>query len=131
MHNQRYKAKYGEEHASAARDFTPDLQCEHRAGEQEEHAYPSQADRAYLIAQDQQFGWSVHSADFHQRNEQSRDENCRAEVLADIAGRIPLLKMIRKAGKHAGKNDRREVGYYRERLHGIIMDRPFAPCVRL
>src|SRR5437879_260425 len=94
MHNQRDKAEYSEEHVGAARDFISNLQCEHRASEQEEHAYPSQADRAHLIPQNQQFGWSVHSADFHQRNEQSRDENCRAEVLADIAGRIPLLKMI-------------------------------------
>ena len=92
MHDQRYQAKHGEQHAGAARDFISDLQRKYRGGEQKEYADLGQANRAYLIAQDQQFGWSVHSADFHQRNEQRRDENCRTERLADIDGRPRLLK---------------------------------------
>src|SRR5258708_19330921 len=100
MRNQGYQAEHGEEHAGAARDFTSDLQREHAAGEQKEHAHPSQANRADLIAQDQELGWSVHAADFHQRNEQRRDEDAQAERLADMAGRSIFLKMISKPAKH-------------------------------
>ena len=50
MHDQRYQAKHGEQHAGAARDFISDLQRKYRAGEQKEYADPGQANRAYLIA---------------------------------------------------------------------------------
>jgi len=61
--------------------FISNLQCEHRAGEQEEHALSKPADRAYLIAQDQQFGWSVHSRISSTEINRVEYENCEPRYL--------------------------------------------------
>jgi len=126
MHNQRYQPKYCEDDAGAARDLAPDLQREQGAGEQKEHGRPGRAHRAHLARQHQQCSRLIHSANFHQQDEQRRDENCRAETFADVVCRAHVLQMIEQAGKEAGHGDDRDVGRNRQRFDRIIMYRPFA-----
>src|SRR6185437_9968194 len=124
MDSKRKGSDYRKKQAASAGELAPNFERKHRAGQKKEHAYPYQANPANLPAQDQQLSWPVHTADFHERDKQRRDECRCADRLADVAGGAHPVKVIRQTGDHAGENDRCEVAQDSQWLDIIITDRP-------